>query len=277
MKKRRNEKGSITLYVLVAMMLMCFVVIGVYMNASNRKANQMKELEKIKEEYERENNNIDEIYEEVSKNNTLIKYSNSGGEYAMPTEGKAKIGTTITVITGSDSIQINKIYYQWTDTTVTPTNWTSTIENGETVEKTDCTIGEYYLWVKAIDNTGEEIVGRSEKFKVREAKIIPNYNKEITKGPLEVNLEFDKILTKGHNAGKGTTINDAKTSANEVTVENNQGSIMVEENGYIYVEATDEMGNKVYITEKITNIDKEGPEIQIDPNGGEYELQYILI
>ena len=277
MKKRRNEKGSITLYVLVAMMLMCFVVIGVYMNASNRKANQMKELEKIKEEYERENNNIDEIYEEVSKNNTLIKYSNSGGEYAMPTEGKAKIGTTITVITGSDSIQINKIYYQWTDTTVTPTNWTSTIENGETVEKTDCTIGEYYLWVKAIDNTGEEIVGRSERFKVREAKIIPNYNKEITKGPLEVNLEFDKILTKGHNAGKGTTINDAKTSANEVTVENNQGSIMVEENGYIYVEATDEMGNKVYITEKITNIDKEGPEIQIDPNGGEYELQYILI
>lgn len=277
MKKRRNEKGSITLYVLVAMMLMCFVVIGVYMNASNRKANQMKELEKIKEEYERENNNIDEIYEEVSKNNTLIKYSNSGGEYAMPTEGKAKIGTTITVITGSDSIQINKIYYQWTDTTVTPTNWTSTIENGETVEKTDCTIGEYYLWVKAIDNTGEEIVGRSERFKVREAKIIPNYNKEITKGPLGVKLEFDKILTKGHNAGKGTTINDAKTSANEVTVENNQGSIMVEENGYIYVEATDEMGNKVYITEKITNIDKEGPEIQIDPNGGEYELQYILI
>ena len=277
MKKIRNEKGSITLYVLVAMMLMCFVVIGVYMNASNRKANQMKELEKIKEEYERENNNIDEIYEEVSKNNTLIKYSNSGGEYAMPTEGKAKIGTTITVITSSDSIQINKIYYQWTATTVTPTNWTSTIENGETVEKTDCTIGEYYLWVKAIDNTGEEIVGRSEKFKVREAKIIPNYNKEITKGPLEVKLEFDKILTKGHNAGKGTTINDAKTSANEVTVENNQGLIMVEENGYIYVEATDEMGNKVYITEKITNIDKEGPEIQIDPNGGEYELQYILI
>lgn len=277
MKKGRNEKGSITLYVLVAMMLMCFVVIGVYMNASNRKANQMQELEKIKEEYERENNNINEIYEEVSKNNILIKYSNSGGEYAMPTEGKAKIGTTITVITGSDSIQINKIYYQWTATTVTPTNWTSTIENGETVEKTDCTIGEYYLWVKAIDNTGEEIVGRSEKFKVREAKIIPNYNKEITKGPLEVKLEFDKILTKGHNAGKGTTINDAKTSANEVTVENNQGSIMVEENGYIYVEATDEMGNKVYITEKITNIDKEGPEIQIDPNGGEYELQYILI
>ena len=45
----------------------------------------------------------------------------------------------------------------------------------------------------------------------------------------------------------------------------------------IYVEATDDVGNLVYKIEKIENIDNKGPEIEYDPNGGNYELNYIYI
>ena len=275
--KLKSEKGSITLFVLVAMMLMCFVVIGIYMNATNENANQMEELEKIKAEYEQEYKSIDEIYNDISTASVGIKFSNNGGEYAMPTEGTARIETGITTVTASEGIKIEKIYYSWTTTNREPTTWEGEIENEGIIEKRDCTLGEYYLWIRVVDDKGEETIVRSGVYRIREVEIKIEYNEEVTRGPLEVEIGYDNILTKGYKAGNGENETSAENGAKEVTVENNKAKISVDVNGYVYAEATDEMGNRVYKLEEITNIDREGPEIEIDPNGGEYELEYVWI
>ena len=59
----RNEKGSVTLFVLVTMLLIVTVLIIVYMRISERNNNQMQQIEKIQEEYQSEN--IDQVYQET--------------------------------------------------------------------------------------------------------------------------------------------------------------------------------------------------------------------
>ena len=72
-------------------------------------------------------------------------------------------------------------------------------------------------------------------------------------------------------------MNSAKNNRKQLNVSNNIGKIGLEENNYIYAEATDVMGNLVYKTEEITNIDNEGPIINVNPDGGNYELVYEYI
>lgn len=169
------------------------------------------------------------------------------------------------------------MYYQWTNSIEEPTNWIDTMSNGELIEKNGCKIGQYYFWVKAIDNKGNEKIQRSEVFTIKEGQIQVAYNHAITKGPLKVNVIFDSILSQNHKIGYGKTETLARTNMKDATLTNNNAQIDVTENGFIYAEATDTVGNKVYIMEEITNIDNIGPEINVTPNGGEYELTYIEI
>lgn len=62
--KLSSEKGSVTVYVLAAMMLICIVFIVIYLNVSNRNINQAKDVEKIRQEYDN-SANIDEEYNKV--------------------------------------------------------------------------------------------------------------------------------------------------------------------------------------------------------------------
>lgn len=63
--KVKSEKGSVTLFVLVAMILLLVILLAVYTQTTNKNISQKKELEKIQEEYKGEN--IEQIYNESAE------------------------------------------------------------------------------------------------------------------------------------------------------------------------------------------------------------------
>ncbi len=66
----KNNKGAITLFVLISMLFFMVVLSSLFMTTSNQKQSQTSELDKIKQEYENSVDNIDQIY-----NNTLANQS----------------------------------------------------------------------------------------------------------------------------------------------------------------------------------------------------------
>lgn len=67
-KKLVNQKGSITLFVLLAMIFFIVIILNMTMNVANKKQSQISEYDKIKQEYEKNINNIDQVYNEVVQN-----------------------------------------------------------------------------------------------------------------------------------------------------------------------------------------------------------------
>ena len=59
-KKIKKEQGSVTLFVLVSMIFFMFVLVGMYVNTSNKVAKQEREVNKIQQSYEQVN--INDIY-----------------------------------------------------------------------------------------------------------------------------------------------------------------------------------------------------------------------
>ena len=59
-KKIKKEQGSVTLFVLVSMLFFMFVLVGMYVNTSNKVAKQEREVNKIQQSYEQVN--INDIY-----------------------------------------------------------------------------------------------------------------------------------------------------------------------------------------------------------------------
>lgn len=59
-KKIKKEQGSVTLFVLVSMLFFMFVLVGMYVNTSNKVAKQEREVNKIQQSYEQVD--INDIY-----------------------------------------------------------------------------------------------------------------------------------------------------------------------------------------------------------------------
>ncbi len=59
-KKIKKEQGSVTLFVLVSMLFFMFVLVGMYVNTSNKVAKQEREVNKIQQSYEQ--TDINDIY-----------------------------------------------------------------------------------------------------------------------------------------------------------------------------------------------------------------------
>ena len=57
----KNEKGSITLFVLVSMIFFCLILLGFYLSSINIYNTQLKEIENIKEQYTSQED-INDIY-----------------------------------------------------------------------------------------------------------------------------------------------------------------------------------------------------------------------
>ena len=57
----KNEKGSITLFVLVSMIFFCLILLGFYLSSINSNNTQLKEIENIKEQYTSQED-INDIY-----------------------------------------------------------------------------------------------------------------------------------------------------------------------------------------------------------------------
>lgn len=64
--KTKEEKGSITMFVLISMMFFLIVIVGLYVSSSYKMQKQESEIKKIQESYNYKN--INDIYNECEKN-----------------------------------------------------------------------------------------------------------------------------------------------------------------------------------------------------------------
>lgn len=71
MRRLKQEKGSATLFVLLAMLFFVMYLVGMYIYSSNAEATQLEEMQVIKETYEQGVNDIDDIYETLIQNNAI--------------------------------------------------------------------------------------------------------------------------------------------------------------------------------------------------------------
>lgn len=62
----KQEKGAITLFVLIACLFFVLVLAGVYLFTLNKIQTQEQNLKQIQENYSREVTRVDEIYEEMT-------------------------------------------------------------------------------------------------------------------------------------------------------------------------------------------------------------------
>lgn len=63
--KTKEEKGSITMFVLISMMFFVIVLVGLYVNSNYKMQKQESEIKKIQKSYRYEN--INDIYNECEK------------------------------------------------------------------------------------------------------------------------------------------------------------------------------------------------------------------
>ena len=65
MKNYNNEKGGISIYVLVSMFLLTIILMGIYISVTNKHITQLEIAGQIKSTYEQDVNNVDAIYNEL--------------------------------------------------------------------------------------------------------------------------------------------------------------------------------------------------------------------
>lgn len=106
-KSFKNEKGSVTLYVIISMMFFLIVVVGIYVSSTNKVQNQQKEIEKIQESYKTKD--INSLYNE---NYTLSDYIEVQTfeelQNAIDNESIKYIKIMGDIITTNGSLVINK-------------------------------------------------------------------------------------------------------------------------------------------------------------------------
>ena len=100
----KNEKGSITLFVVVSILFFLIVVFSMFMTSSNKSRIQTSEIDKIKEEYQESVQNIDQIYQDAVNDNitNLLKI----GDYVNYTYDTLSAGYSLLATeSGYDSNQ----------------------------------------------------------------------------------------------------------------------------------------------------------------------------
>ena len=60
-----SEKGAVSLYVLLAMLLITITLVSLYVSLSNEHLTQLDIAEQIKATYEKDMNNINEVYDNL--------------------------------------------------------------------------------------------------------------------------------------------------------------------------------------------------------------------
>lgn len=93
MKILKEEKGSITLFVLIAMLFFVMYIVGLYMLSANSEGSQIAEVARIKEIYEQDVNNIDDVYNtELQKSYKLLSKIAKPGDYVKYDTGVTTVG-----------------------------------------------------------------------------------------------------------------------------------------------------------------------------------------
>ena len=157
----------------------------------------------------------------------------------------AKSQSTKVTVTDTQS-GISTLKYQWTNSTTQPaaSTFTNTFASGDTLTKSDGT-GDYYLWILAIDNAGNQIITKSNIFKLDNTN--PTCTVDVTPTSWTTSATLKITATDGH-SGISTYSFDREnyTTTNTKTINNNDTYI-----AYI----KDKAGNIGKCSKEVTNID----------------------
>ena len=191
----------------------------------------------------------------------------NGGVYVLPTSiGKVEIRTNVEI-----NEEISKIEYKWDNNEKEDyAEITEYASSSDIVVPTKefTTAGEHTLYIRVTDFAGNVTIA-SKQYSVNASKIeitaenenLPEdaeYKLPQTNGNVIVKVDFGIGLTDNRRVVfKAEGSNEYKEK-----VPNEDGTYTITENGYVYAEATDKVGNRVVAEEEIDNIDKEAPIIE---------------
>lgn len=195
----------------------------------------------------------------------------NGGVYVLPTNiGKVELRPNIQINEDIDSVE-----YKWVDCnsqTGTDSQYKK-IENYSSSSditvpgKSFTTEGTYELCIKVSDIAGNVTEAR-KRYEIIKSSIGIEFDNEYTNEDLTVTVEFGEGLTDNRKVTFKAVGTEQVVEINAIgTDEEGNVQYKIPTNGTIYVEATDRIGNKVFTEEKIENIDKEAPVINIGVNG----------
>ena len=107
LRKVKNEKGSITLFVLVTILFFLILVISINTRGKVSKSSQIKEIESIQSEYMASNEEMEKIYNSIMKNYKplLIKVD--------PSNVLVKVGETAKFTVNATTDDGSTITYKW--------------------------------------------------------------------------------------------------------------------------------------------------------------------
>lgn len=271
--KIQNEKGSITLYVLITMMLFLSVSLVTYMQSKSKNSTQLQQLGEIQKEYQ--SNDIDEIYKETEAENkgkiNVTFYTPDGKVYNINEWTNQDLTMKITY--PYDVKEEDQYYYldgekiKYTDNEIIKENCViSTKYDGKTQDIHITKIDKKPATV-TFDKNGEQyIVGENEK----EATVTTKITADDVEGSGVQKVEY-QITT--------STTEPAEDSDQWKEISNGQAIAEQKPGGayYVYAKVTDVAGNiKIYksnqfkISYKITYDANEGsgaPAEQIKEHG----------
>jgi hypothetical protein len=184
-------------------------------------------------------------------------------EYGTNGSGGVKTASTTVTVgdTGGSNLNTSSLQYMWdTQNITTPSSGWTEFTSGDVITKTGVT-GTYYLWVKAVDNAGNNIITKSNSFVID--NIVPT-DPTMVENPtgwtnndvlVTITYPVDAIVKEYSTNGTSwnTYMEPVAVSTNGITV---------------YARATDAAENQSGTTiMTITNIDKILPTVIYGTNG----------
>ncbi len=174
------------------------------------------------------------------------------------TNGGTNLQTASTVVTANDlgGSNISSLEYVWdTQNTTTPSSGWTVFTSGSTITKSSIN-GTYYLWIRVIDNAGNNFVTKSNAFVADNTPPVnPTMSASptgLTNGNVTVTITYPSDAAIKEYSTNGTTWS-AYTTAVVVSTNNTT----------VYARAIDSSGNQSgQSTITIANIDKELPNIE---------------
>lgn len=187
----------------------------------------------------------------------------NGGIYVLPTNiGKVEIRPNVEI-----SEDIATIEYKWDDGEYKTIDNYSSSSDIAIPTKAFTEAGEYVLSIRVKDLAGN-VAETSKAYTVINSNInIELSTSEYTNQDITATVSFGNGLTDNRKVtfkaeGSNEVVELNAKGTNEKGIEYTIGT-----NGTIYAEATDKVGNKVFIEEPISKIDKEDPIVEFEING----------
>ncbi len=72
MKKIKSERGSMTVYVIIAFLFCMAIMMNLYWTSTNNQITVLQAVQRVKAIYEDDVNNIDEIYENINSQTQVV-------------------------------------------------------------------------------------------------------------------------------------------------------------------------------------------------------------